>query len=96
MPVVQLNRDGLDIGDAEGMCCQCVEIKLGVTIIAAISLICTIVNISWACSMFNYWGTGSSLYGIIALVLTGPACLSSFFFVKWFTSDDQTNRDKLA
>ena len=95
MPVIQVNKEGINIGDADGMCCQCIEIKLGVVIIAVLSIVSTVGNIGWACSLFN-WYNNSSLYGIVALVLTGPSVLSSFFFIKWLTADDQENREKLA
>ena len=86
MPVIQVNKEGINIGDEDGMCCQCIEIKMGVAIIAVLSIVSTVGNISWAASLFNWYN--SSLYGIVALVLTGPSVVSSFYFIKWFTSDD--------
>ena len=71
------------------------------TIIGAIAVISTIMNISVACSIDMLQVTENSVehklyyYGIVALILTSPACLSSYFFVKWFINDDGINRENL-
>ena len=47
-PVININRDGINIGEDQSMCCFCIEIKMGVFIIGIICCLFALSNTALA------------------------------------------------
>jgi len=49
-----VNKEGINIGEEENMCCYCIEIKMGVGIIGVMQILTALMNVSLASSGW-YW-----------------------------------------
>ena len=83
MPVIRLDQDGLNIGEADGMCCYCIDMNLGMIIIGIYNCLVAVSNLSLSSSGY-YWAYNDNLQVIIALIISIPSVIAGVWFVQWF------------
>ena len=93
LPVIQINREGINIGEADNMCCFIVEIKIGIIIIGCICICMALANIGLATQRWTYYN--ETTYSVLALVFTVPSIIGGVMFGQWFLTDTPEKRQNL-